>query len=201
MIERKEYSAGAVKLSYWFMEFRKVASLLGDGKQMDEIKKLNQEENLFGAPTKERADKIFNTVASRMNCIPPSFCRIFLDSDISTQKLFVLTSILVSDTLFFDFVYEVIREKMILGCNEFSDSDVHIFFKNKQVQDEKVASWTDATITRLGASYKTMLFEAGVTDRGKTIRKINKPILDPIFAHWLDDNSMGQIKKALSGVR
>jgi hypothetical protein len=200
-MERKEYSAGAVKLSFWFMEFRKVAGLLNKGKTLDDIKKLNSEENIFGAPTKDRAEKIMNTIASRMNCIPSSFLRIFTDSDIATQKLFVLASILASDTLFFDFVYEVIREKMILGSNEFSDSDVRIFFRNKQVQDEKVASWTDATIARLGTSYKTMLFEAGMTDRGKTIRKVNKPILDPVFAHWLDDNGLGQIEKTLAGVR
>jgi len=200
-MERKEYSAGAVKLSFWFMEFRKVAGLLNKGKTLDDIKKLNSEENIFGVPTKDRAEKIMNTIANRMNCIPSSFLRIFTDSDIATQKLFVLASILASDTLFFDFVYEVIREKMILGSNEFSDSDVRIFFRNKQVQDEKVASWTDATIARLGTSYKTMLFEAGMTDRGKTIRKVNKPILDPVFAHWLGDNGLVQIEKALAGVR
>ena len=200
-MERKEYSAGAVKLSFWFMEFRKVAGLLNKGKTLDDIKKLNSEENIFGAPTKDRAEKIMNTIANRMNCIPSSFLGIFTDSDIATQKLFVLASILASDTLFFDFVYEVIREKMILGSNEFSDSDVRIFFRNKQVQDEKVASWTDATIARLGASYKTMLFESGMTDRGKTTRRINRPIMDPVFAHWLDDNGLGQIEKTLAGVR
>jgi hypothetical protein len=30
-MKRKEYSAGAVKLSFWFMEFRKVVSLLSEG--------------------------------------------------------------------------------------------------------------------------------------------------------------------------
>lgn len=66
---------------------------------------------------------------------------------------------MANDTLFFDFVYEVIREKMILGSNEYADSDVRIFFKNKQVQDEKVAGWTEATIKRLGTCYKTMLLK------------------------------------------
>ena len=42
--------------------------------------------------------------------------------------------------LFVEFVYEVIRGKMIIGNNEFADRDVGIFFKNKQEQDEKVAS-------------------------------------------------------------
>jgi hypothetical protein len=35
-MERKEYSAGAVKLSFWFMEFRKVISLLNEGKQLED---------------------------------------------------------------------------------------------------------------------------------------------------------------------
>jgi hypothetical protein len=31
---RKEYSAGAVKLSFWFTEFRQVFPLLGEGKKL-----------------------------------------------------------------------------------------------------------------------------------------------------------------------
>jgi hypothetical protein len=200
-MERKEYSAGAVKLSFWFMEFRKVVVLLHDGKTITEIKELNKKQNIFGAPTIDRSEKILSTVAARINCLTPSFYPVFLSSDISTQKLFVLAAVLANDTLFFDFVYEVIREKMIIGSNEFSDSDLRIFFKNKQVQDEKVAGWTEATIKRLSGSYKTMLFEAGMTDCGKTVRKINRPILDPLLEHWLDDNGMELMRKALTGVR
>jgi hypothetical protein len=200
-MERKEYSAGAVKLSFWFMEFRKVVVLLHDGKTISEIKELNKKQNIFGAPTIERSEKILSTVAARANCLAPSFYLVFLSSDISTQKLFTLAAVLANDTLFFDFVYEVIREKMIIGSNEFSDSDLRIFFKNKQVQDEKVAGWTENTIKKLSGSYKTMLFEAGMTDCGKNVRKINLPILDPLQEHWLDDNGMELIRKALTGVR
>ena len=55
-MERKEYSAGAVKLSFWFMEFRKVVSLLAMGKNLEEIKEINKKENIFGAPTKLRSE-------------------------------------------------------------------------------------------------------------------------------------------------
>ena len=55
------------------------------------------------------------------------------------------------DTLFFDFVYEVIREKMIVGSNELTDSDVRVFFKDKQQQNEKVAGWTGRNLGSLGA--------------------------------------------------
>jgi len=108
---------------------------------------------------------------------------------------------MASDTLFFDFVYEVIREKLIIGSNELADSDVRIFFKNKQLQTEKVAGWTDATLTRLGRCYKTMLYEAGITDKAKETRRIFRPILDPMFERWLNEHDMKIVIKALTGVR
>ena len=52
------------------------------------------------------------------------------------------------DELFFDFVYEVVREKMIMGNDQLTDSDIRVFFKEKQEQDERVARWTDATFVR-----------------------------------------------------
>ena len=55
-MERKEYSAGAVKMSFWFVEFRKVVHLLDEGKSMDEVKQL-------AAPTILRANQIFSTVS------------------------------------------------------------------------------------------------------------------------------------------
>lgn len=200
-MKRREYSAGGVKHSFWFMEFRKMILLLITGKTIEEIKKLNQDENIFAAPTEMRATQIFNTVSARANMLDASFYQIFEDSDVSTQKLFNLVAVMAYDTLFAEFVYEVIREKMIIGSNEFADSDIRVFFKNKQLQDEKVATWTDATLKRLAGYYKTLLFEAGLTDKGKTTRKILKPILDPAMQNWLIDNDLEYMLKALTGVR
>lgn len=168
---------------------------------MKEIKEINKKENIFGAPTILRSEQIFNTVSGRIKAMDKSFIEIFQNSDVTTQKLFALIATLSLDTLFFDFVYEVIREKMIIGSNTFADSDIRIFFKDKQLQSDKVAKLTDATLRRLGGSYKTMLFEAGLTDKGKTERKILKPILDPIMERWLKDHNMEACFKALTGVR
>ncbi|MCD8018065.1 MAG: DUF1819 family protein [Clostridiales bacterium] len=200
-MKRKRYSAGAVKLSFWFMEFRKVVELRTEGRSYENIKRLSQEENLFAAPTPARAKQICSTVLTRVQSLDDSFYPVFLESDLSTQKLFNLAAIMASDTLFFDFVYEVVREKMIIGSNELTDSDIRIFFKDKQQQDEKVSGWTDVTLTRLGLCYKTMLYEAGMTDKAKEKRNIFRPILDPVFEHWLKENDMGIVVKALAGVR
>lgn len=200
-MKRKEYSAGAVKHSFWFMEFRKEVKLLAEGKSFEDIRKLCETENIFASATPERAIQTYNTVTARIKSLGDSFYQIFLDGDIATQKLFALSAMMAYDTLFFDFVYEVIREKMIIGSNEYTQSDLNIFFKDKQLQSEKMARWTEATLRRLSRNYKTYLFEAGLTDKGKDTRKIYKPILEPDMERWLIEHDMKQIVKAFSGVR
>lgn len=202
-MKRNKYSAGAVKFSFWFLEFRKEVQMLASGKTFDQIKKLNEEENIFGASTPARAKMIYSTVTARIKSLDESFYPLFLDSDVSTQKLFALAGTLAHDTLFFDFVYEVLREKLIIGSNIITDADFNIFFKNKQEQSADVEKLTEITINRLRRSYKTQLFEAGLLDDNTraTERTILKPVLDPILKHWLDDYGYGQIAKALEGIR
>lgn len=198
-MNRNAYSAGAVKFAFWFQEFRKEVELLQAGKSFEEIKALSTEGNLFGTQTPARAKMIYNTVTKRIKVLGDDFYDLFLESDIATQKLFALSGIMASDTLFFDFMYEVIREKMLIGSNTFTDADIRIFFHNKQIQDETAAKWTDQTLGRLGQTYKQYLLNAGMTDDGKTERKILKPILDPAFEHWLSGHQMAPIVKALTG--
>jgi hypothetical protein len=202
-LKRKKYSAGAVKFALWFMEFRKAVQLLEQGRTFDEIKELSAKKNIFGASTPARAAMVQSTVIARIKSLDDSFYPLFRDSDVATQKLYALTGSFAHDTLFFDFMYEVVREKMIMGTNVLADADIRIFFKNKQAQDEVAAKWTDQTLQRLGRSYKTQLYEAGILDEkaGTTERKILKPILDPIFKHWLENYGYGQVVKALEGVR
>ena len=201
-MERRPYSAGAVKFSFWFMEFRKTVQLLADGNDLAAIKLLNERENIYGASTKARAQMIYSTVTARIKMLDPSFYPIFLESDLATQKMFALVASLAHDTLFFDFVYEVVREKMILGVDELTDADIRVFFKDKQAQNEKVAALQDYTLHRLGVAYKTQLYEAGLLDGNKgSTRKILRPILDIALERWLQDHGYAIMVNALTGVR
>ena len=200
-VNRKDYSAGAVKHTFWFMEFRKVVSLRLEGKTWEEIKQLNENENIFGAPTKLRATQIFNTVSARVKSLDDSFYPIFDACDLASQKLFALVAAMTYDALFGDLVYELVREKMIIGSNELADSDLRIFFKDKQQQNDKVAKWTEATTKKLMVTYKSMLFEAGVTNKAKDIREIYKPLPDPAMEGWMKEQRMMYQLKAIMGVR
>lgn len=201
-MNRKPYSAGAVKFSFWFMEFRKTVQLLAAGKSFEDIKQLNEQENIYGASTKARAQMIYSTVTARIKLLDSSFYPIFLESDLATQKIFALVASMAHDTLFFDFVYEVVREKLILGVDELTDADIRVFFKDKQTQSEKIAALQDYTLQRLGSAYKTQLYEAGILDDNKgNARKILRPILDVALERWLQNNGYAVMISALTGVK
>lgn len=200
-VDKKRYSASAVKVSFWFAEFRKVMQMLGRGYGMSEIKELNLRENIFSASTPLRAKQIFQTVSGRVLALDADICALFLSSDLATQKLIALVAAMAYDELFFDFVYEVVREKMIMGNDQLTDSDIRVFFKEKQEQDERVARWTDATFVRLAKCYKTMLYEAGIINKDVGARIIIPPIVDPQLQGWLEDHGMTRYAKALTGER
>lgn len=199
-MERRAYSAGAVKKSFWFLEFKKTVLMLHQGSSMTWIRQKNSEEDLFYAPSVDRSRTIMDTVAARIEAIPPSFISDFTVSDVATQKLYCLIGCICYDTLFFEFLYEVIREKMILGTDRYADSDLWSFFAEKQRQDDRISKWTDSTLKRLGCCYKTMLYEAGLTDKGQQERAILRPILFPELDRWLKENGLEPVWKILKGV-
>ena len=196
---RKEYSAGAVKFALWFQEFRTEVELLSAGKTFQEIKELSRRENIFSAGSPARAAQIYSTVTARIRSLDESFYPVFLNGDLATQKLFALVAAMAHDTLFFDFVHGVIREKILIGSNEFTPADVRVFLKNIQLQDAKAAGWTDETLHRLSQAWLSMLYEAGVIDRGRDVRKIYRPVFEKDMEIWLQDHDMGMMLQALTG--
>lgn len=199
-MSNRQYSAGTIKLPFWFFEFKQTIQLLSEGKNMEAIGQLSMTENLFGAPTTERAKQTFLTVRRRVQGLPSDLYPYFLKTDVSTQKVIALIAIMNTDDLFFDFVYEVYREKLILGEDTLQDSDIRIFFNDKQAQSERVASWTDQTLKRLSTSYKNYLHEAGIALREARALTIRRPVLYADLQNILRLNGMDIFIKALLGV-
>lgn len=189
-----------VKLPFWFTEFRKMINLLNAGLSFDEIRTKNSTENIFSASSEARAVQLFNTVSRRVKELDQNFYDLFCHIDVANQKLVLLIAIMKEDSLFFDFMYEVFREKLILGTFELSDSDFSVFFRNKQVQSDRVAGWTDETLARLTRSYKTVLSESGLLGNAGDTLIILRPVFDPSLELLLTTPALDGICRALTGV-
>lgn len=194
------YSAGMVSQSFWFVEIKKIIKLINDGMTEEEIKKLCINENLFGVMKEYRAKRIYGYIWNRTKRLDKAMIELFYSSDIATQKVINLISILKSDRLFLEFMFEVYREKNILGVNVIEDSDVNIFFKNKEIQSEDVAAWSDATKRRLRSIYINYLIDSNFLTVVEKKKIITPPILDIALERYLEANGDNTILKAITGV-
>ena len=88
-----------------------------------------------------------------------------MESDPATQKLLNLIAILRTDRLFFEFLFDVYREKIILGIPIMETRDANIFFNNKEVQSTEVEAWKDTTKRKLQSWSSKLLTAARLRSR------------------------------------
>ena len=63
-----------------------MVELLASCNTLEEIKEMNKNENIFGAPTAARANQIFVTVSGRIKTLDKSFVEVFQRSDVAMKK-------------------------------------------------------------------------------------------------------------------
>lgn len=195
----EKYSSGLVSESFWFIEFKKIIILRNEGKSWDDIKDLCLNDNLLGISKEYRARRIYGYLKSRVDTLDEGLINIFIDGDLASQKIINIIAIAKKNRLFYEFLYEVYREKVLLGAIELTDSDINIFFRNKQDQDENISKWTDVTLKRLGSTYMNFLTDAGLLTLIDKQRRITPPILDITLENYLKDNGEEQMLKAIRG--
>ena len=198
MIEQN-YSAGIMSQSFWFNEFRQLLKLKRENCEPDEMKKKVIEENLFGAPNEYRAKRIYGYLINRVSVVENELSDLFFSSDLATQKLINLIAVLRGDRLFFEFLYEVYRDKIILGEKTLELSDGKIFFNHKETQDDNVLAWKDQTKKRVQSAYFNFMTEANLLEIVDKKKLITPPLLDIALENYLRSNGETAIIKAITG--
>jgi hypothetical protein len=194
-----KYSAGMVSKSFWYLETKKTAKYMLSSFEKSEIRQLILMENIYQTPNECRAIEIFNVVYKRLSSLDEFLLTTVVHTDITTSKVLVLFSIMRTERLFFEFVYEVFREKIILGDYMLQDRDITSFFEHKKVQSEIVANWTEATIERLKQCYTRVLYEAGLTESSSGGRHIKPANLDYKIISHMQQRDMSAYLYAVMG--
>lgn len=195
-----EYSAGAVSKGFWFIEFKKYIELLQEGQSDKEIKELQENENFLMAPSVEYGKKMTGEIKRRIKALPKKVLDLFSDLNVSDQKIINLLGIMITDRLFFEFIYEVYRNMLILGRQEFEDSQLRVYFNNKSEQSEKVAGYTVEVKRRLGVAYKTYLKESNLIKEEDGSIVYNKIIMELRLEEMMKNMDLMPYFKAITGV-
>ena len=195
------YSASAVSRPFWYVEFKKVMSLLNRGMSYEEIRTKVLEENLFDVAKEYRAKEIYGAVARRAKVLDQQGVALFCNSDMATMKLIEFIAVMQTDRLLAEFMHEVYREKVIVGDFELRDADFNTFFKRKQDQDEGMAGWKDYTLKKLRNSYINYLSEGGLVSRSEGSKMMTPPLLTEELKAYLQQAGLGACISIFTGVR
>ena len=196
---KREYSAGIVSKGFWFLEFKKFLEFLKDGKNENEIRKMQEEENIFSAPSKDYGKRIMSEINKRIKVLPKEIKELFFESDTGTQKVINLLSIMGTDKLFFEYVYNSYRNELLLGTKEYNPGVVMKFLKEKAEQNEEVAKFSETTLKRMQGTYGNYLKEAGLLEGKNKEILYGKVYLDYELEKLLRENNMEIYIKALKG--
>lgn len=172
-----EYSSSLNGASYLLFELKQVVKLKERGLSIQEIRKKVVEENVFQFTNKGRINRTLPSVMRRAEVIDHVLAQLMMEGSIEMSKVINLYAIMKTDLLFYEFMDEVISEKLQNNDSVIEKKDINLFFTAKSEQSEKVANWSDINIEKLKRSYMQVLFESGML-RDRRSKELNRLIID-----------------------
>lgn len=180
-----EYKSTIKSRPYLYKETKKASSLINRGLSIEEIKGKSLEDNIFQLESEARKKEVASIITARLKNLDEHIIYSIENSNIETSKVLVLYAILKTDRLFFEFINEVYKEKILLKDLFIRDKDFGVFFQNKREQSEKVASWSEYTFKKLKQVYIRILFESGLIANQKGDKEIIVPIIENEIKEYL----------------
>lgn len=163
---------------FLYREMRIVAKLLSEGKDEKQVIEDVVSNNLFQYPTERMIKNITQVCLNRFKeADSKELINIVANESSSVAKQACLFLMMNYYRLVWDFMITVIGEKYRTKDCSFTKMDMNSFFTCLQEQNDTIASWSDATITKCKQVLKKTLVETGYLDNTKT-EVLNPVLLD-----------------------
>lgn len=163
-----EYSVTITGASFLFYELKQVVGLKVRGLNDSEIREKVNTDNLFQYQVKSSIKRSLPSVLRRAKVFDETLCKMMLEQSLESGKIINLYAIMKTDKLFFEFMNEVIREKLENGDYTLEKKDINLYIASKAEQNARVAAWTEQTLGRLKQVYVKVLHDVGLLKDKKT---------------------------------
>ena len=135
MVEKLEYKTTIKLMSFLYLETKKASSLVLKGFNENDIKDMSIKENIFQMKSEARKSGVASIILKRLNSLDEFLLNKLVNGDLETSKQIVIYAIMKTDRLFFEFMSEVYRDKIILKEKYILDSDFNVYFERKCDQE------------------------------------------------------------------
>lgn len=195
MASELQYTSALTGAAFMFYEFKQVAILKEAGLSDTEIRKKVIDENLFQHEKISSLKRGLPYVLRRVNALDDTLRTMVIEDSKEVGKVINLYAIMKTNRLFYEFMEEVIYEKMQMNNYNLEKKDLNAFFTMKTEQNENIAVWTEATINKLKHVHSKILIDVGMLKSMKS-GELNRIILDERVKNHLThigDNKYAQV--------
>lgn len=180
-----QYTSILKSRPYLYLELKKAANLKIQGMSEEAIRSKALDGNIFAVNTEARMREIASTIINRIEVLDNYVLDKIVNGTLQTSKQLAIYSILKTDRLFFEFMKEVYKEKIVLKDFLITDKDFNVFFRRKSEQSEQIAEWKDYTFYKLKQVYKRVLSEAGFIKNTKKEVEILPQMMEAEVMNYL----------------
>lgn len=195
----KKYLTTLNTRPFLYRETKLIAELIDQGMSDEDIKEKVVEDNIFQLTSKDRRISFLSEIRKRLHNLDDFLLEKFLISDSSTSKAILLYAVLKKDTLFYEWMREVVWDRWLTLDDEVAKLDTTSFIENKVEQNETVAKWKILTRERLVNAYHQALVDAEYANYSETKIILQRPIISSQVEQYLRSEKEKHIVEVLLG--
>ena len=190
-----QYTSTIRDFPLMFLEMKKTAVLLCEGKTPDEIFSLSVNENIYQLDKEKRRHAMPLKMNKRLATLKTPLIKALANGTTDEGKLIAFLALMKAERFVCEYMLAVYADKMDL--DEITDLDFMQFADRLAVNSETVANWKSDILNNLNSRLKSILCDAGLAKRTKTGVLVQKAIVDDDFCRLLDDDDWFYAKALL----
>src|SRR5699024_10744618 len=196
----EDYSAKLTAEPFLYNETKIIAQYLLDGISLEELKRKNIEENLIKYKSPKSIVRVNSPIFERLNVMDSEMLDDFVHTDIETSKNILLYTIMKTDRLVRDFVFEVYKDKLLMRKDYIEKFDIDNWYEEKCILSRTLRERTESTTAKLKQVIMKILQDSGLVIKEKNRFKIVRPLLKEKYISMLDKKGDIEYAKAIGGL-
>jgi|SRR5690625_431931 len=183
-LSKEKYSTVLTGAGFMMYEFKQIVSLQLKGYSNEEIRIKVIDENLFQYNKLASLKRSFPYLLTRVDTLDDHLKQMVHTEELRTVKIINLYTIMKTDQLFFEFMSEVIGEKLQHPGDALERKEVNLFFANKAEQSVFIHNLAESTVKRLQSAFLKILLEVDILMDLKA-RELRRPLIDDQLKEYL----------------
>lgn len=196
----EDYSTKLTAEPFLYKETKIIGSYLLKGYGVDELKKINIEENLIKYRSSKSIVRVNSPIFRRLGVMNREMLEDFVYSDIENSKYILLYAIMKTDRLVRDFLVEVYKDKLFMRKDYIERFDIDNWYEEKCILSQSLSEKSEQTSIKVKQVIMKILVDSGLVVKEKDRYRIMRPLLRDKYISMLDKNGDLEYAKAIGGL-